>query len=251
MAAVDLRAYGMTDAIMQRAREASGLEDPVVGRVLSQAHELYRVVGEQGELFAEAAGKLRHAARSAADFPAVGDFVLLDRADDAGGRAIVSQVLPRTSAFVRKAAGASFEQQVVAANIDTAFLGMSLVGDFNLRRLERYLALAWEGGAVPVVVLTKADACESLGRRLRAVQSVAFGIDVRAVSSMEEGGCEAVRPYLQPGRTVALLRAWASRRWSTACWGRTSSKRATCAPTAAAVMPPRAASSCCCREAAS
>lgn len=205
MAAVDLRAYGVTDAIMQRAREASGLEDPVVGRVLSQAHELYRVVGEQGELFAEATGKLRHAARSAADFPAVGDFVLLDRADDAGGRAIVSQVLPRTSAFVRKAAGASFEQQVVAANIDTAFLCMSLVGDFNLRRLERYLALAWEGGAVPVVVLTKADACDSLGRQLRAVQSVAFGVDVLAVLSMEEGGCEAVRPFLQPGRTVALL----------------------------------------------
>ena len=147
MAAVDLRAYGVTDAIMQRAREASGLEDPVVGRVLSQAHELYRVVGEQGELFAEATGKLRHAARSAADFPAVGDFVLLDRADDAGGRAIVSQVLPRTKALVRKAAGASFEQQVVAANIDTAFLCMSLVGDFNLRRLERYLALAWEGAS--------------------------------------------------------------------------------------------------------
>ena len=104
MAAVDVRAYGVTDAIMQRAREASGLEDPVVGRVLSQAHELYRVVGEQGELFAEAAGKLRHAARSAADFPAVGDFVLLARADDAGGRAIVSQVLPRTRAIVRQAA---------------------------------------------------------------------------------------------------------------------------------------------------
>ena len=171
MAAVDLRAYGVTDALMQRAREASGVEDLVVGRVLSQAHELYRVVGAQGELFAEAAGRLRHAARSAADFPAVGDFVLMDRDDDAGGRAIVSQVLPRTSAFVRKAAGASFEQQVVAANIDTAFLCMSLVGDFNLRRLERYLTLAWESGAVPVAVLTKADACDSLERRLRAVES--------------------------------------------------------------------------------
>lgn len=205
MAAVDLRAYGVTDALMQQAREASGVEDPVVGRVLSQAHELYRVVGVEGELFAEAAGRLRHAARSAADFPAVGDFVLMDRTDDAGGRAVIGQVLPRASAFVRKAAGAAFEQQVVAANVDTAFLCMSLAGDFNLRRLERYLTLAWESGAVPVAVLTKADACDNLERRLRAVQSVAFGVDVLAVSSVAEDGCEAVRPYLRPGKTVALL----------------------------------------------
>ena len=205
MTAVDLRAYGVTDAIMRQAREASGIHDPVVGRILSQAHELYRVVGEQGELFAEASGKLRHTACSAADFPAAGDFVLLDRATDTAGRAVIAQVLPRTSAFVRKAAGAALEQQVVAANIDVAFLCMSLVGDFNLRRLERYLTLAWESGAVPVVVLTKADACDSLERRLAAVQSVAFGVDVLAVSSMGECGCEAVRPYLRPGRTAALL----------------------------------------------
>lgn len=205
MAAVDLRAYGLTDALMRQAREASGADNPVVGRVLSQAHGLYRVVGADGELFAEVAGKLRHAARSSADFPAVGDFVLMDRAGDGAGRAIVAQVLPRTSAFVRKEAGASLGQQVVAANIDTAFLCMSLVGDFNLRRLERYLTLAWESGAAPVVVLTKADACESLERRLVAVQSVAFGVDVLAVSSVQEGGWEAVRPYLEPGKTAALL----------------------------------------------
>lgn len=253
MTAVDLRAYGVTDAIMRQAREASGIHDPVVGRILSQAHELYRVVGEQGELFAEASGKLRHTACSAADFPAAGDFVLLDRATDTAGRAVIAQVLPRTSAFVRKAAGAALEQQVVAANIDVAFLCMSLVGDFNLRRLERYLTLAWESGAVPVVVLTKADACDSLERRLAAVQSVAFGVDVLAVSSMGECGCEAVRPYLRPGRTPPFWDrpAWESRRWSTACWARKFSRRATYAPTGAAVMPPRAASSCCCRAAAS
>lgn len=205
MAAVDLRAYGVTDALMQRAREASGVENPVVGRVLSQAHELYRVIGADGELVAEAAGKLRHAARSAADFSAVGDFVLMDRSGDEGGHAIVEQVLPRASVFVRKAAGASFEQQVVAANVDTAFLCMSLAGDFNLRRLERYLTLAWEGGAVPVAVLTKADACDNVEGRLAAVQSVTLGVDVLAISSTEEGGCEAVRPYLRPGKTVALL----------------------------------------------
>ena len=82
---------------------------------------------------------------------------------------------------------------------------MSLAGDFNLRRLERYLTLAWESGAVPVVVLTKADACDNLARRLRAVQSAALGVDVLFVSSLEEGGCESVRPYLRPGSTVALL----------------------------------------------
>lgn len=204
-AAADLRAYGLTDALMRLAREASGSESPVVGRVLSQAHGLYRVVGPHGELVAEAAGKLRHEARSPADFPAAGDFVIMDRSGDAGGRAIVEQVLPRASAFVRKAAGTSHERQVVAANVDTAFLCMSLAGDFNLRRLERYLALAWESGAVPVAVLTKADACENLERRLVAVQSVALGVDVLAVSAMEEGGCEAVRPYLAPGKTAALL----------------------------------------------
>ncbi|MEG2531586.1 MAG: ribosome small subunit-dependent GTPase A [Gordonibacter sp.] len=135
----------------------------------------------------------------------MGDFVLIDRADDAGGRAIIRHVVERSSAFVRKAAGAALGQQVVAANIDTVFLCMSLEGDFNLRRLERYLALAWESGAVPVVVLTKADRCDNLPRRLWAVESVALGVDVVAVSSSDQDGYAGVLPYLVPGKTVALL----------------------------------------------
>lgn len=205
MSTIDLRTYGLTDDFIQHVQAAPEHENMVVGRVLSQAKALYRVVGEQGELLAEVSGKLRHEALAASDFPVVGDFVLMDRSEDTSGHAIIQHVLARRSAFVRKAAGTSLGEQVVAANIDVAFLCMSLEGDFNLRRLERYLTLAWESGALPVIVLTKADQCENLSRRLRAAESVALGVDVLVVSSLEQEGYTSVLPYLEPGKTVALL----------------------------------------------
>ncbi len=106
---------------------------------------------------------------------------------------------------MRKAAGKSWEEQLVASNIDTVFICMSLNADFNLRRLERYLALAWESGAVPVVVLTKLDLCQDLTDKLMAVEATAPGVDVLVTTSLEGDGYEELQPYLKEGKTVALI----------------------------------------------
>ncbi|HRX26621.1 MAG TPA: ribosome small subunit-dependent GTPase A, partial [Aminivibrio sp.] len=175
------------------------------GRIVSQSRDLYTVVAERGELTAEVSGKFRFEAGTLSHFPAVGDFVLLDRSEDAGGNGIIHAVLPRKSAFIRKAAGTSNDEQVVAANIDTVFLCMSLNNDFNLRRMERYLGVAWDSGAVPVVVLTKADLCTDLARRLAEIGTVSCGAEVLVTSSLSEDGWTSVRNYLGRGKTVAFI----------------------------------------------
>lgn len=152
---------------------------------------------------AEVSGRLRHGAKGAADFPAVGDFVWLE-GGAAQGNAVIQGILPRRSVFVRRAAGSGCAEQVVAANIDTVFICMALNGDFNLRRLERYLAVAWDSGAVPVVVLTKADLCGDMARRLGEVRKAAAGAEVLTVSAVEPDGWRALLPYIGRGRTVAL-----------------------------------------------
>lgn len=175
------------------------------GRIVSQSRDLYTVVAERGELTAEVSGKFRFEAGTLSHFPAVGDFVLLDRSGNAGGNGIIHAVLPRKSAFIRKAAGTSNDEQVVAANIDTVFLCMSLNSDFNLRRMERYLGVAWDSGAVPVIVLTKADLCPDLARRLSEIGTVACGAEVLVTSSLSEDGWTSVRRYLGRGKTVAFI----------------------------------------------
>ena len=148
-------------------------------------------------------GRLRHEALSPSDYPAVGDFVLADT--QTGGDAVIRSVLPRRSSFVRRAAGDSHQEQVVAANVDTVFLCMSLNRDFSLRRLERDLAVAWESGASPVVVLTKADLCADTRRYALEAERVAVGVPVLVTASLAEDGLDALAPYLRPGRTVAFI----------------------------------------------
>lgn len=197
---MDMAAYGLTGQLAVLAHERP---EYAVGRVLLQERGLYRVACGAGERMAEVSGRLRHHARGAEDFPAVGDFVWLE--DGGQGNAIIHGILPRRSVFVRRAAGAGCAEQVVAANIDTVFICMALNGDFNLRRLERYLAVAWDSGAVPVVVLTKADLCGDIADRLIAVGEVAAGAQVLTVSAVEADGWRALLPYIGGGKTVALI----------------------------------------------
>jgi ribosome biogenesis GTPase len=187
------------------AAEAALYPEFYAGRILAQEKGLYRVICGSGELLAEVSGRMRFDAASPSDYPAAGDYVLIDRSGGDAGNAIIRRILKRKSAFIRKAAGKTGEEQVVAANIDTVFLCMALDGDFNLRRLERYLSLAWESGALPVVVLTKADLCDSLGDKLRAAGTVAPGVDILVTDSAEEEGHLEVLEYIDPGCTVALI----------------------------------------------
>ena len=174
-----------------------------VGRITLQEKGMYRIRTGTGEQSALVSGKFQFDAQSTSDYPAVGDYVMADCADP--DTAIIHQVLPRKSLFVRKAAGTSKTEQVVAANIDTVFLCMSLNNDFNLRRLERYLAAAWESGAAPVVLLTKADLCQDLPRKQSEAASIAMGASVLTSSVMDADGYRQIIPYITVGRTVAFV----------------------------------------------
>lgn len=197
-----LNKYGLKNA---QAVQANAFPNLFVGRVISQERNIYRVVTEGGAFLAEVSGRFRFEAVSTSDFPAVGDFVLLDRLTDENGNGIIHHILKRSSLFVRRAAGERGDDQAVAANIDIALLCMSLNNDFNLRRLERYLSLAWDSGATPVVVLTKADLCENVSRKLSAVQAVAIGVDIIVTSSVFEEGYKDILSYCKPGRTMAFI----------------------------------------------
>ena len=182
---------------------AAQYPERTVGRITLQEKGFYRIRTSMGEQNALVSGKFQFDAQSPSDYPAVGDYVMASCADP--DTAIIHQLLPRRSLFVRKAAGTSKTEQVVAANIDTVFLCMSLNNDFNLRRLERYLAVAWESGADPVVVLTKADLCADLPQKQREVEAIAMGVTILTTSAMELEGYRQIMPYITEGRTVAFV----------------------------------------------
>jgi ribosome biogenesis GTPase len=172
-------------------------------RVSREDRGRYGVLDERGARSAELAGRLRHEARTRAELPAVGDWVALRPGAASSG--VIDAVLPRASAFTRKLAGETTEEQVIAANVDVVFLVSGLDADFNPRRIERYLAAAWESGAEPVVVLNKADLSQDLESRLAEVAAVAPGAAVVPLSALGGQGLESLEPWLLPGRTVALL----------------------------------------------
>ncbi|MFP5284815.1 MAG: GTPase RsgA, partial [Thermoanaerobaculia bacterium] len=153
--------------------DAYGKEGLVPARVVAQ-RGLNRVSTGEAEHYADLAGRLRHELEGpggAAGFPAVGDWVAF-RPPTGEGRGLIHAVLPRRSKFSRKVAGHRTEEQVVAANVDTLFLVSGLDGDFNPRRIERYLTASWDSGARPVVVLNKLDRCADPDRCLLEAEAV-------------------------------------------------------------------------------
>ena len=197
-----LQAYGWNDRFAAVFAELAG-PGRVPARVVLEHTHIYRVATEEGEVLARVSGRLRHHAGARADFPGVGDWVVLEPV--AEGDARIHAVLPRASRFSRRAAGDVTEEQVVAANIDTVFLVGGLDRDFNPRRIERYLVVGWESGATPVVLLNKADLVDEPARFVDAVRSVAPGVDVHPVSARQPETLEVLHQYLGTGRTAALL----------------------------------------------
>ncbi|HSD27560.1 MAG TPA: ribosome small subunit-dependent GTPase A [Vicinamibacteria bacterium] len=200
---MNLSDFGWTSSREEefRVHEEAGL---CPARVVATYTHLYRVVTPDGEKLASVSGRLRHTARGPQDFPATGDFVAAETRPGED-RATIHEVLPRASCFSRKAAGSRAEEQVVAANVDTVLLVAGLDGDFNPRRVERTLVLAWESGAFPVVVLTKADLCADVASRRRGIEAAAAGVPVIVTSAATGEGLSDLMPHLVPGRTVALL----------------------------------------------
>ena len=196
-----MRQYGLSESIKKAAEQYADL---TTARIISQEKGRYRLISSQGEKWGEISGRFHYDVQAKSEYPAVGDFVMTDW-NESGGNAVIHHVLPRKSSFIRKAAGEKNEEQIVAANIDTVFLCMSLNNDFNLRRLERYISVAWNSGAIPVVVLTKADLCEDLDRKMADVYSVAAGIDILVTSALDHMGYEQMDPYLETGKTIAFI----------------------------------------------
>ena len=197
-----LESLGWNETVA-RAFQPLEAPDVIPGRVALESKHIYRILTEQGELLAKVAGRLRHEAVGPTEYPAVGDWVAVRLRGKE--RALVLTVLPRRSWFSRKVPGDVTLEQVVAANIDTVFLATGLDANFNLRRIERYLVTAWESGAQPVVLLTKADLADDVVARVQEVESVAAGAPVHVTSAKAGTGIEAIQPYLGLGQTVAIL----------------------------------------------
>jgi ribosome biogenesis GTPase / thiamine phosphate phosphatase len=174
------------------------------GRVAVEHRGLYEVLTEGGEVSAPVSGRLRHEARGRADFPAVGDWVALRR-DSGDSLAVIHAVLPRVNKFSRGQPGREYDEQVIAANLDTLFLVTSLNRDLNARRLERYLAAAAVPSLEPVIVLTKLDLCDRPDELIEPIRRELWPVPVIAVSGRTGEGLDDLRPFLGPGRTSALV----------------------------------------------
>jgi len=192
--------------------DAAGLRP---ARVVAAHRDAWVLAHPHGDGDAVISGRLRHEAAGPGDLPAVGDWVAVTgahAADTTAGPNVIQAVLPRRTVFVRNAgeerrSGARLAaEQVLAANVDVAFVVAGLDGDFNLRRLERYLAVAWSGGAVPVIVLNKADVATDVEGFRVAAEAVAPGVEVLAVSALTGAGIEELAAaHLGPGRTAVVL----------------------------------------------
>jgi ribosome biogenesis GTPase len=180
-------------------------EDLEPARVLEEQKDLLRVGTARGTLRAVTAGRLRHAAAGPEEMPAVGDWVAVEARAPAEGRSRVHALLPRRTALLRKTAFRRTQAQVVAANLDTVFCVTSLNRDFNPRRLERYLALVWESGARPVLLLNKADLCADAEARRAEAETLAMGVPVHTVSARDGLGLDALGPHLVAGETTAVI----------------------------------------------
>ena len=192
------------EAQVDRVRDA----ELTPARVIEEQRGSYQIAGLGGTWRAELSGRLRHEiAGDSAAAPCTGDWVMARTPPfhEDGSPALIHRVLMRRTKFSRKEPGNRTAEQIIAANVDTIFLVQSLNSNLNPRRLERYLALLWESGAEPVVVLSKADLCQDPEPLVALVHAAARNVSVHVTSAFEPGGLDPLAPYLQPGRTVALV----------------------------------------------
>ena len=175
--------------------------DPLVARVVEEQRGAYRIGGDV-DGWAEVSGRLRHGAASAADYPAIGDWVVVS---PSGSSAVIHQVLPRQSALARAAAGRASAEQIVAANVDIVFIVTAAADDLNPRRLERYLTMVWDSGARPVVVVNKIDTADDPSALVESLRSRLPFVDIVTTSAIGGGSVESLAAYLEPTKTVALV----------------------------------------------
>lgn len=201
-----LENYGWNSALQSEFDRIS-VEDLVPARVAIRHKNNYIIACADGEMPAEISGKMLYEIEDGIipeGFPAVGDWVAVRSFPDEG-KAIIQKLLPRKSKFSRKEAGVKTVEQIIAANIDTVFLMMSLNSDFNLRRLERYIVLASESNVNAVIILSKADLCEDTEKMLEEVKTVSKEIPVHIVSSLTGSGIDELKKYFDGNKTISIM----------------------------------------------
>ncbi len=175
------------------------------GRIVAEHRGAFRALTDGGEVAAKISGALRRDADLRSDLPAVGDWVGLEM-DRGADLAVIRKILPRKSQFVRKVPGKRMQDQVVASNIDVVWVVASLAeSPFRVRRIERYLTLAWESGATPAVVLTKLDLLDDPRPAVALAEEAAMSAPVHRVSARGGEGMQELEDSLRAGKTVALL----------------------------------------------
>ena len=191
--------------VFERLRAEQKLEGFDIGRVVAEHKERYTVKSPDGEFDAEITGNMRFTAKSREDFPAVGDWVSLIIYD--GDSAIIHDILPRFSVIKRQAIGQFGEVQIIATNIDYAFLAQAADRDFNINRLERYLTICNTSGVKPVIVLTKTDLIDepTLNILIESIKARIIHVPVLAISNETRDGYEAVNALIEKGKTYCML----------------------------------------------
>ncbi|WP_235995258.1 ribosome small subunit-dependent GTPase A [Secundilactobacillus yichangensis] len=195
---IQLTEYGASEA----QELANGLD---LARIIATSHQQYTIVTDSGQFRAQLAGRLLNMATEAEDFPTVGDWVQVRLPDNQADAATIERLNDRTTVFLRKAAGRRSDAQLVAANIDWLFLCMALDANFNVRRLERYLAVAAASGAQAAIVLTKADKTSELAEQLAAVADVSGDSEVIVCDATRDTGLTELTAFMQPRLTYAFL----------------------------------------------
>ncbi|MEC0183292.1 ribosome small subunit-dependent GTPase A [Paenibacillus peoriae] len=194
---------GYWDQWKQSFEERAGHSQLRPARLIADYGQKVKLITMDGERWGAASGKLRHIIDDLVEMPAVGDWVAISTTDEVSD-AVIHAVLPRKSRISRQAAGIETKEQLIATNVDTLFLVNALNHDFNMRRLERYLIMAWNSGVNPVVVLSKSDLCHDVEARIAEAEGVAPGVPVIVISALQNEGREQLEAFLQPGCTVAL-----------------------------------------------
>lgn len=200
---MDLKQLGF-NAFFLKHFEQCQHTNSFIGRICAEYKQSYRIFSEYGELLAIISGKFRNNCNNRDDFPVVGDWVLFHRIENEN-KAIIQEILPRKSKFSRKVAGIETQQQVIASNVDFAFIVCALNFDFNPRRIERYLSLVWQSGATPVIILSKADLCPDVEEKIAEVETIAFAVNIHVINNISKEGIDLLNTYFYNNKTVVLL----------------------------------------------
>jgi ribosome biogenesis GTPase / thiamine phosphate phosphatase len=205
------------DSFFEKQFEAYQKRGHYQGRVMKRQNDSYIIFDGVQRVEAKVTGRFKFQSKAVKDYPAIGDWVVFDW-KEGDSFALIHAVLPRKSVFSRKLAisggrklkngmidGGKTEEQIIAANIDFVFIMSGLDDDFDLRRLERYLTLAYNSGAAPVILLNKIDLCEHVTERVEKVKQIAFNVPIHCISAEHRINMEKLSSYFIPGKTIAVL----------------------------------------------